>query len=290
MTELPPRFAIYTEDCVTGMARHLPPGSVSVVVTSPPYNRSKAYREYKDDLPRTRYLEWLESVGGEIRKVLASAGSLFLNVGGSPRDPWLAWDVAQRFRKFFVLQNTIFWVKSIAVPPEELIGNGPFPRGLSLGHYAPINSSRYLNPVAEVVFHFTHRGDVPLDRLAIGVPYKDKTNVRRWHSGGGDRRDRGNVWFVPYPTIHRARAHPSPFPSLLPELCLRVHGVDRIRRVLDPFLGSGATAVAAARLGLPCVGFEIDPYYVRIAQAAVVDAGGMLDMNDGGAEAPRTNV
>ena len=111
-------------------------------------------------------------------------------------------------------------------------------------------------------------GQVQLDRLAIGVPYQDKSNVGRWKGTRQDLRCRGNTWFMPYETIRdRAsqRPHPATFPLQLPERCLRLHGVSRTNLVVDPFMGSGTTAVAAQRLNLPCIGFDVDEDYVRQA-------------------------
>jgi len=84
----------------------------------------------------------------------------------------------------------------------------------------------------------------------------------------GGLRCRGNTWFLPYETIQsrdRERPHPATFPEQLPEDCLRLHGLRRIRRVLDPFLGLGSTAVACARLGLPFDGVELDEEYLGVA-------------------------
>jgi site-specific DNA-methyltransferase (adenine-specific) len=59
----------------------------------------------------------------------------------------------------------------------------------SCGHFKPINSTRFLNNSHEWVFHFTPDGNTPLDRLAIGAPYTDKTNIKRWaHTKGRDKR------------------------------------------------------------------------------------------------------
>ena len=66
--------------------------------------------------------------------------------------------------------------------------------------------------------------------------------------------------------------HPATFPSKLPEQCLRLHGLDRIRTVMDPFTGLGSTAVACARLGLNYVGSEIDETYLQEAVRRVEDA------------------
>jgi site-specific DNA-methyltransferase (adenine-specific) len=79
---------------------------------------------------------------------------------------------------------------------------------------------------------------------------------------------RGNTWFIPYDTIQnrdKDRPHPATFPPKLPEMCLRLHGLDRTAIVADPFLGLGATAQACVDLGLSFVGIEMDADYLRDA-------------------------
>jgi site-specific DNA-methyltransferase (adenine-specific) len=250
------------------MRELLDPGSVSAVVTSPPYNIGIRYRSYDDSKPREEYLEWIERVAIEIVRVLAPEGSLFLNVGSRPGDPWIAWDVASRLRRHLLLQNVIHWIKSIAIDKKS-VGNYPGITGdVAVGHYKPIRGQRFLHDCQEFIFHFTKTGEVPLDRLAVGVPYQDKTNIGRWTSAREDLRCRGNTWFIPYRTIRdRAaqRPHPSTFPVELPEMCLKLHGVAATKLVLDPFMGLGSTAAAARRLGVACVGFDIDRYYLDVA-------------------------
>jgi site-specific DNA-methyltransferase (adenine-specific) len=274
VTALDRRVALFAEDCLEGMKARLADGSVDAVVTSPPYNLDKSYGAYDDDLPPAEYFAWIERVGVEIKRVLSDGGSFFLNVGGTPQNPWLAWDVAQRLRPHFVLQNQIHWVKSIAIPKES-VGHYPgITRDVAVGHYQPINSRRYLHACHEYIFHFTKTGEVPLDRLAVGVPYQDKSNIGRW-GAGGDKRCRGNTWFIPYKTIlnrDRDRPHPATFPVELAEMCLRLHGVEKIRLALDPFVGIGSAAVAAHRCGVPFMGFDVDPRYIAQAGRAVESA------------------
>lgn len=250
-------------------------GRADVVVTSPPYNRGIAYGRYDDRRPRDEYLEWIGRVADAVQNALAPDGSFFLNVGGSPTDPWLPLDVAQRMRPRFVLQNVIHWVKSIAIE-RALAGSGARLTGdIAVGHYQPVPSPRFLHGAQEYVFHFTHRGDVRLDRLAVGVPYQDPSNVARWRNGRQGLRCRGNTWFLPYATIRRRatdRPHPATFPPELPERCYRLHGLHRIRLAVDPFVGLGASAVAAARLGLPFLGFDVDEQYLAVASRRAREA------------------
>jgi len=243
-----------------------------VVVTSPPYNLGVRYATYRDDRPREEYLHWTGGVRDAVRSVLAERGSFFLNVGGPPSDPWLPWDVARVVAEGFVLQNVLHWVKSIAIDRASAGRGSGLSSDLALGHYKPVQSRRYVHGAQEYVFHFTRHGDVPLDRLAVGVRYGDKSNVRRWRAGSADRRCRGNTWFLPYPTIRfrdRDRPHPATFPPELPEWCVRLHGRSRTRLVVDPFVGIGSSAVAAARLGVSFVGFDLDRGYLGVAAQRV---------------------
>jgi site-specific DNA-methyltransferase (adenine-specific) len=158
-------------------------------------------------------------------------------------------DVAETARRHLKLQNTIHWIKSIAIDKSAAGAGTALDRDIAVGHYKPINSDRFLNDCHEVIFHFTPEGRTPLDRLAIGVPYQDKSNISRWRTGGSNLRCRGNTWFIPYETIQsrdKDRPHPATFPPRVPEYCFRLHGLSRVGLAMDPFLGLGSTAVAAA--------------------------------------------
>ncbi|KDE55930.1 modification methylase [Methanoculleus sp. MH98A] len=262
---------IHTMDCIEGM-RRLAAGSVDVIVTSPPYNIGKDYNSYDDEKPREDYLDWLGEVAAGAARVLADDGSFFLNIGGKPRDPWIPFDVVQQFRSRFELQNVIHWVKSIAIEKEDVGGYENIAGDIAVGHYQPVNSARYLSQCHEHIFHFTKGGDVALDKLAVGVPYQDKSNIGRWKAAERDLRDRGNTWFIPYRTIRSSRPHPTSFPEKLPWMCIRLHGCRPGMLVLDPFMGIGNTALAAIALGADYIGFEIDPEYREIAESRIAEA------------------
>jgi site-specific DNA-methyltransferase (adenine-specific) len=257
----------YLGDCLDLLDR-LPPGSIDAIVTSPPYNLGIRYRSYDDALPRDEYLRWTGEWVSRAAARLSPEGSLFLNVGAKPTDPWTALDVAQAARPHLRLQNTLHWIKSIAIEKSAAGARARLDDDLAVGHYKPINSRRFVHDCHEFVFHFTPTGDTPLDRQAIGVRYQDPSNVGRWETAASGVRCRGNTWFIPYETIQsrdRERPHPATFPPKLPEMCLRLHGIDRIRTVADPFLGLGSTAVACAQLGLDFIGIEMDEGYLSEA-------------------------
>ncbi|MHB1907707.1 MAG: DNA-methyltransferase [Nitrososphaerales archaeon] len=267
------KLTFYLEDCIRGMQKHVKSGSIDVVVTSPPYNIGVKYSMHLDNLPREEYLKWMSEIGDEIFRVLDQDGSFFLNIGNTPKDQWIAWDVARTLRSKFVLQNVIHWIKSIAITKQD-VGNYPNIRGdVAVGHFKPIVSKRFLNDCQEYIFHFTKLGKKELDKLSIGVPYQDKSNIGRWKAATKDKRDRGNTWFIPYETIKSKsqRPHPATFPVKLPEMCIALHGKKSGVTVLDPFSGIGSTALAALKLSHSFIGFEIDQAYMDEAISRVLE-------------------
>lgn len=266
-------ITLFHGDCISGIENNILEKSIDVVVTSPPYNIGIKYNRYMDSLPRSDYLKFLAKVGGAIKKILSDEGSFFINIGSKPSDPGLALEAANVLRQHFTLQNVITWVKSIAIPKSDV---GKYPgivSDIAVGHFKPIISNRYLNDCSEFIFHFTKTGNVRLDKLAIGVPYQDKTNIGRWKTSR-NRRDRGNTWFIPYETIwdKKQRPHPSTFPRKLPEMCIKLHGANKCKMVLDPFMGIGSTALASITLGISCIGFDIDKSYLQICKERILSS------------------
>ena len=148
-------YELHLHDCIDWMNSQ-EEKSIPCIITSPPYNLDIKYGKYADDLPRESYLKWLHDVAVAMKRVLTDDGQLFLNVGYSNVDPWVAMDVAQVFRNVFVLQNNFTWVKHIAVNDQ------------GYGQYKPIASDRFSSATTESIFHFTKNGNVKVDRLAIG--------------------------------------------------------------------------------------------------------------------------
>ena len=254
------RQTLILGDCLEKMAS-LENESADVVITSPPYNINLKYNSYKDNQKRTDYLVWIKQVGEQIKRILKPKGSFFLNVGGIAVDPYIPMEVCGVMRDLFTLQNNILWVKSISIQNQ------------TYGHFKPIVSKRFLNHTHESIFHFTKDGDVEIDRLAIGVPYQDKSNIERWN-GKKDLRCAGDVWFIPYKTVVSKSEkfnHPAGFPEELVERCLKLHGLKNEMVVLDPFVGAGSTLAACKNLSteqlvIHSVGIDVDPEYIAIAE------------------------
>jgi site-specific DNA-methyltransferase (adenine-specific) len=250
---------LYLGDCLEGMKTNIEANSIDVIITSPPYNLNIKYGNYKDDKPREEYLNWLQKIFCECKRVLVPEGHLFINMGYSNIDPWVGMEVGIMLREDFVLQNHINWVKSIHVNDK------------TSGHFKPINSKRFLCPTWEHLFHFTKKGDVEIDRLSVGVPYEYyEANIRGSNTieTKPNLRDKGNCWFIPYETVNNKNLrgkHPATFPVKLAIDCLKLTG-KKNGVVLDPFMGTGTTAIAAVKLDWNYIGFEIDEDYNEFAK------------------------
>ena len=248
---------IYLKDCLEGM-KELEDGSIDAIITSPPYNLNIKYGRYSDNKPRQEYLSWLVDIFREAKRILADDGHLFVNMGYSNIDPWIGMEVGLALREDWILQTHINWVKSIHV------------NGKTSGHFKPINSKRFVCPTWEHLFHFTKDGNVEIDRLSVGVQYEYyEANIRGNNTAETkpNLRDKGNCWFVPYETINSKELrgkHPATFPVKLAEDCLKLTGKDT-GIALDPFMGTGTTAVAAQILGWDCIGYDIDEDYIKFA-------------------------
>ena len=254
---------IHLQDCLEGL-QSLSDGSIDAIVTSPPYNLDIKYSSYADNKPRQEYLDWLVEIFREGKRVLKDDGHLFVNMGYSNVDPWVGMEVGLALRTDWTLQNNINWVKSIAVHNK---------RNKSLttyGHFKPIPGERFLCPTWEHLFHFTKDGNVKVDRLSIGAEYEYFVENLRHNKSVEEKpnkRDKGNCWYVPYETINSKELkgkHPATFPVKLVEDCLKMTGKDT-GTVLDPFMGTGTTAVAAQNMGWDYIGYDIDEDYVNFA-------------------------
>lgn len=269
----------------------MPAGSIDCYMTSPPYNLGVKYEVYDDKIPRADYLDWTKRWLKAAKRAASARASLFLNMGCKPTDPLGPEQVLlEAIDAGWVLQNKLYWVKSLTVRVktkpdlvkealekagitdtrqiravlrafEEIEGEDGLER--TFGHFKSLNTPRFVNDCAEMVYHLTLDGDQPVDKLSVGTAYEDKSNLTRGNRGkNGDLRCRGNVIWIPYVTIQsrdEERPHPATFPIELATYCYKLHGLDRIKLSMDPFSGIGHSAMGAALLGLNHLGIEIGP-------------------------------
>ncbi|MHA2215171.1 MAG: DNA-methyltransferase [Candidatus Hodarchaeales archaeon] len=222
--------------------------TIDLIVTSPPYNRSKTYSDdkgnsYNDQKPYNEYEAFLKQVWSECYRVLSPSGMFFLNVGDSANNQGYSEKMVQLAQEegFYRLQ-TIIWLKSF----------------MGRGHYTPTGRDRRLNNIFEYIYVLVKdRSKYRMNPRAIGIPYADKSNIGRYAEY--DLRDAGNTWFIPYSRTtgqKLKKGHEAPFPIELPYRCLKLTGANN---VLDPFMGTGSTLAAAQMLSLKGIGYEKYP-------------------------------
>lgn len=204
-----------------------PSESVDLVITSPPY---KSEDRYSTGL--------IQDVFQECFRIQKDASLLFLNFGhlaGAKSRPFEV--VTELERIGYFLEENIIWLKT---------------------QFSPIQGCRRLNNLTEFIFMFSCRGRPKLNRLSIGVPYKDKSNIKRYALD--DLRCGGNLWKFGYETIQsrNQKLHPDRFPEELPRRCIKLSGISAGSVVLDPFSGSGTTCFVAEQMGMFGIGIELE--------------------------------
>lgn len=242
--------------------REMESESVDICVTSPPYNLDMPYGEHKDNMPYDVYLDLMEETFAEVKRLLKPNGHLFVNVAGSSTQPWIGMDVAQRLRNHYILQNNICWVKSFENVKE----------GVIRGHDKPVNSNRFLGRSWEFMYHFTKEGISPIDRKASGVLYAPEWREQNMARTGKDWRPTNNTWFIPYEMKGWGRkkingTHPAAYPKALVDKCIKLAGAEGV--LLDPYVGSGTSVVAALDNGLEGIGIDIDRDYLDFAEERI---------------------
>ena len=300
---------IHNKDCVIGM-QELDEASIDLVVTSPPYNLNINYGEYNDDLPREEYLNWLGTVFTQVKRILKNNGHFFLNVGYTNIDPWVGMDVANIARSHFVLQNNFVWTKSIFVDGKthghfKPINSDRFanPTWEHLYHFSKNGDAPCNKLAVGVPYEWECNTDNSGRIRGRLVKKMGFTNWRDFEKNASEEQKnilqreltqkitnlpekpkvhcRGNTWFVPYDTIsdrhkHRGK-HPATYPVALVDNCIKFSGITE-GVVLDPFMGSGTTALAAVANGLSYIGYEVDQEYIDFAEDRIAyDSTALLD-------------
>ncbi len=244
---------LYNEDCLSAMHR-LDKNFIDLTVTSPPYNIGK---EYERLLPLEEYLTWCQGWISEIYRVTNSAGAFWLNLGyleipdkaNAIPIPYLLWD-----RIPFYLIQEVIWNYGAGLHTKRM--------------FSPRNEKFlwYVKSQEEYTFNLDEVRDKD-----VKYPNQKKNGKLKCNPLGKNPSD---VWQIPKVTSGRNRSskervpHPAQYPLAV---------IDRVIKacsncndiVMDPFLGSGTTAVAALQNGRQVVGFEISEKYCQIARQRI---------------------
>lgn len=255
------------DSIITGDARDMskvPDASVALVVTSPPYFAGKQYEEELGEghVPASyvEYLEMLRDVFAESARVLEPGGRLAVNVANLGRRPYrsLAADITTILQDDLglLLRGEVVWMKG-----EGASGS------CAWGSFQSAANPVLRDLTERVVLASKGRFDRAVPRAKRerrGLPFENTISRQEFMDATLD------VWKMA-PESAKRIGHPAPFPVDLPGRLIRLYTY-RGDVVLDPFMGSGTTAVAAVRNDRRYVGFEMDPAYVALAEERIATA------------------
>jgi modification methylase len=223
------------------MMTDLPDCSVHLMVTSSPYNVGK---EYDEDLSLDDYLAFLQRVWKETWRVLVPGGRMCINVANLGRKPYIplhAFIAEQAIRLGFLMRGEIIWNKAASASPSTAWGSWKSA------------SSPTLRDVHEYILVFckeTFKRPNPEKRLSTITRNEFlEYNKSVWNFAAVSARKVG---------------HPAPFPLELPRRLIQLYTFEN-EIILDPFMGSGQTAIAALDSRRHFVGYEIEQKYVDLA-------------------------
>ncbi len=232
--------------------QELPDGSVHLMVTSPPYNASK---EYDEDLSLEEYRGLLRRVFSETYRVLVGGGRACVNVANLGRKPYIplhAYLIQDMLELGFQMRGEIIWDKAASAAASTAWGSWR------------AATNPVLRDVHEYILIFSKEA---FARKADGR----KSTIER----GEFLEWTKSVWRIPAASARQV-GHPAPFPLELPERLIKLYSYQG-DVVLDPFVGSGTTCVAALQNRRSFVGYEIEPAYVQLAEQRIRAAQAKLE-------------
>jgi len=225
----------------------LPDNSVHLMVTSPPYNVGK---EYDENLTLKEYREFLKRVWKEVYRVLVPGGRVCINIANLGRKPYIplhCYIIEDMLEIGFLMRGEIIWNKASSASPSTAWGSW-----LSA-------TNPTLRDIHEYILVFSK------DTFTRRNPDKKKSTISREEFLEFTK----SVWSFPAESAKKV-GHPAPFPVELPYRCIQLYTFEN-EVVLDPFMGSGQTAIAALRTNRYYVGYEIDEEYVKLAETRIKD-------------------
>lgn len=244
------RVCIYNMDCIKGLQELQSLKCINSVITSPPYNIGKTYEQNKsiDD-----YISWLKEVFDLTFNASAPNSSLLLNLGYISKD-----NVGRAIPIPYLLWNHIKYFLN-----QEIVWN--YGAGVACRHYLSPRNEKVLWYVKEEK-NYTFNLD-PIRDPDVKYPNQKKNGKIKVNALGKNPSD---VWQIPKVTsgANRSSKERMPHPAQFPEELIRrlVLGfTNENELIVDPFLGSGTTAIVASTQKRYCLGFEIDAAYCELA-------------------------
>ena len=236
--------------------RELPDNSIALVVTSPPYYAGKEYESDTglDHVPASyaEYLENIEKVLRETFRVLEPGGRICINIANLGRRPYrsLSAEVIQIMEKIgFLLRGEILWIKAKGAGGSCAWGS----------YRSAVNP--VLRDVSErIVVASKNRMDRAIsikEREKQGLPYKNTISKEDFLTYTLD------TWYI-QPESAKKIKHPAPYPIKLVEKLIELYTFEN-DIILDPYIGSGTSAIAALNTGRKFIGYEIEEKYVKLA-------------------------
>ena len=222
----------------------LPDNSVHLVVTSPPYNVGK---EYDRNLSLSEYRGFLKRVWTEVERVLVPGGRCCINVANLGRRPYIPLHafVAEDMAELgFLMRGEMIWAKESSSSPSTAWGSW-----LSATNPTLRDTHEYIMVFSKATFSREGKGR----RSTIGRDEFLEFTKSVWRFDAEPARKVG---------------HPAPFPIELPYRCIQLYTFFG-DVVLDPFIGSGQTAIAAVKTGRRYIGYETDREYVKLSERRV---------------------
>jgi len=227
----------------------IPDNSLHLMITSPPYNVSK---EYDEDLSLQEYLEMLKKVFTETYRVLVNGGRACINVANLGRKPYIPLSdyISQMMIEIgFNMRGEIIWNKAASASPSTAWGSW-------MSASNPI-----LRDIHEYILVFS-KGDYKRDRKKTEKETKQNTiskeEFMEWTK---------SIWTFNAESARRV-GHPAPFPIDLPYRLIQFYSFTT-DIILDPFMGSGTTAIAALKSNRNYIGFEISKEYIELTKTRV---------------------
>ena len=223
----------------------LPDKSVHLMVTSPPYNVGKLYDK---DMSLSEYRSFLLSVWKEVYRVLVPGGRICINIANLGRKPYIplhTFVIEDLLSLGFLMRGEVIWDKGATASSSVAWGTY-----LSAKNPVLRDSHEYILIFSKETF-------------TRGV----KNEMRSTLSKDEFIEYTRSVWSFNAESATKI-GHPAPFPVELPARCIK-HYTFEGEVVLDPFIGSGATAVAAIELNRHYVGYDVDPEYIKLSEKRI---------------------